>query len=139
MYPKLNFNSMEKSKLSVGVFEFDDLINDKLDRSQKRLLSRNSNSDNIIKCLIIREFRLIGDQRPIQEILEECYDNEFWFENYKFESQDAYNAFHDDVYTILKKYWKLNKTLTKKETSWFMLMFSFSYDTKSTNEENHDN
>lgn len=119
---------MEKSKLSEGVFEFEDLINDNLNRSQKRLLSKNTNSDNIIKCLIIREFRLIGDQRPIQEILEECYDNEFWFENYKFESQEAYNAFHDDVYKILKKYWKLNKTLTKKETSWFMLMFSFSYD-----------
>lgn len=110
---------------NYSLFTFDEMLNEKLERWESTALN-GRNTPALVYSLVIDMFRFIGDNRPEEEILTECKTKERWFDNYHWTT-----AQHDEWRTkhlipILRKRMHLNKDRAERESSWFMLQWSFS-------------
>lgn len=126
----------ERKKFNnYSLFTFDEMLNQKLERWESTTLN-GRNSPALVYSLVIDMFRFIGDNRPEEEILTGCKTEERWFDNYHWTT-----AQHDEWRTkhlipILRKRMHLNKDRAERESSWFMLQWSFRIkdDEKNTEE-----
>lgn len=107
-----------------SLFTFDEMLNQKLDRWESCTLN-GRRSPSLVYSLVIDMFRYIGDERDAEEILKECTTTENWFENYSW-TTIQYNKWREEhLIPVLMKRMKLPKYRAERESSWFMLMWSF--------------
>ena len=70
-------------------------------------------------------FRYIGDERDAEEILKECHNTENWFNNYTWTTIQYTKWKEEHLIPILMKRMKLPRYRAVRESSWFMLQWSF--------------
>lgn len=107
-----------------SLFTFDEMANQKLERWESCALN-GRNTPALIYSLVVDMFRFIGDKRDEVEILTECTDEERWFDKYTWtmEQHEEWRTKH--LIPIIRKRMHLNKDRAERESSWFMLQWSF--------------
>lgn len=110
------------------IFTFDEMANQKLDRWESMILN-NRNSPSIIYSLVIDMFRFIGDKRPAEEILNECTNVKDWYMKHTWTEKQHDEWRNTHLIPVLRKRMHLHKSSAERESSWFMLQWSFTIET----------
>lgn len=112
---------------NYSLFTFDEMLNQKLDRWESNALNGRT-GPSLIYSLVIDMFRFIGDTRDEKEILDECRYEKEWYDKYLWtiEQHDEWRTKH--LIPVIKKRMRLSKDRAERESSWFMLQWSFRID-----------
>lgn len=116
---------------NYSLFTFDEMLNQKLDRWESSALKGTA----LIYSLVVDMFKYIGDEREAEDILRECKTEERWYDKYEW-SEDQ----HDDwrqthLIPVLRKRLHFSKAAAERESSWFMLMWSFPIKMREENKD----
>lgn len=109
---------------NYSLFTFDEMLNQKLDRWESNTLN-GSSSPSLVYSLVVDMFRYIGDNRPEEDILKECATSENWYNNYTWTTVQHNKWREEHLIPVLRKRMKLPKYRAERESSWFMLQWSF--------------
>lgn len=109
---------------NYSLFTFDEMLNQKLDRWEATALNGRS-TPALVYSLVVDMFRFIGDERSEQDILTECKTEERWFDKYHWTTEQHEEWRTKHLIPILRKRMHLNKDRAERESSWFMLQWSF--------------
>ena len=105
------------------LFTFDEMMNQKLERWESYILKNDISS--IVLSLIVDMFKYVGDTRNGEEILDECFSDEKWYEAHTWTKEQHNEWETSHIVPILRKRWKVSKDRAERETGWFMLQYSF--------------
>lgn len=118
---------------NYALFTFDEMLNQKLDRWEATTLNGRQ-SPSLVYSLVIDMFRYIGDERPDEDILEECSTEEGWYGKHTWTTIQHNKWEKEHLIPILMKRMKLPKYRAEREAAWFMLQWSFTIkDEEKTN------
>lgn len=109
---------------NYSLFTFDEMINSKLERWESQALNGRT-TPSLVYSLVIDMFRYIGDERPEEEILDECQKVDDWYQKHTWTLNQHNKWKNEHLIPIIKKRMKLPKYRAEKEASWFMLQWGF--------------
>lgn len=109
---------------NVSLFTFDEMLNGKLDRWESCTLN-GRNSPSLVYSLVIDMFRYIGDTRPEEKLLIECKTDRDWFQKHTWTTIQHNKWREEHLIPVIMKRMRLPKYRAERESSWFMLQWSF--------------
>lgn len=116
------------------LFTFDEMLNQKLERWESAALNGRG-TPALVYSLVVDMFRFIGDSRSEEDILTECKTEERWFDKYYWTTAQHEEWRTKHLIPVLKKRMRLNKARAERESSWFMLQWSFQIKDDDKNTE----
>ena len=105
------------------IYSIDYLANGKLTRKQRSLL--NNDGYSLIASLIVGELMFNGTCKTPKECIDLITTEEKWFQKYSW-TYDKEKEYEEISMKVMKNVCRFNKKESRKEMSWFFLMYGLS-------------